>query len=114
MQRRPILLHQPIPVWHNVMLHRRNLFFSRKTSAMKFASVEAFLAEVATRNPHQPEFLQAVTEVMESLWPFIEKHPRYAEQSLLERLVEPERVIMFRVSWTDDHGTVQVLSLIHI
>jgi glutamate dehydrogenase (NADP+) len=90
------------------MLHRRNLFFSRKTSAMKFASVEAFLAEVATRNPHQPEFLQAVTEVMESLWPFIEKHPRYAEQSLLERLVEPERVIMFRVSWTDDHGTVQV------
>jgi len=75
---------------------------------MKFASVEAFLAEVATRNPHQPEFLQAVTEVMESLWPFIEKHPRYAEQSLLERLVEPERVIMFRVSWTDDHGAVQV------
>jgi glutamate dehydrogenase (NADP+) len=75
---------------------------------MKFASVEAFLTEVATRNPHQPEFLQAVTEVMESLWPFIEKHPRYAEQSLLERLVEPERVIMFRVSWTDDHGTVQV------
>ncbi|MCO5103582.1 MAG: NADP-specific glutamate dehydrogenase [Burkholderiaceae bacterium] len=75
---------------------------------MKFASVEAFLQEVATRNPHQPEFLQAVTEVMESLWPFIEKHPKYAEQSLLERLVEPERVIMFRVSWTDDHGTVQV------
>ncbi|MBK7718410.1 MAG: NADP-specific glutamate dehydrogenase [Simplicispira sp.] len=75
---------------------------------MKFASVEAFLTEVATRNPHQPEFLQAVTEVMESLWPFIEKHPKYAEQSLLERLVEPERVIMFRVSWTDDHGTVQV------
>jgi glutamate dehydrogenase (NADP+) len=75
---------------------------------MKFASVEAFLQEVATRNPHQPEFLQAVTEVMESLWPFIEKNPKYAEQSLLERLVEPERVIMFRVSWTDDHGTVQV------
>ena len=75
---------------------------------MKYASVESFLAEVAARNPHQPEFLQAVTEVMESLWPFIEKHPRYAEHSLLERLVEPERVVMFRVSWTDDHGTVQV------
>ena len=75
---------------------------------MKYASAESFLAEVAARNPHQPEFLQAVTEVMESLWPFIEKHPKYAEQSLLERLVEPERVIMFRVSWTDDHGTVQV------
>ncbi len=45
---------------------------------------------------------------MESLWPFIEKHPRYAEHGLLERLVEPERIVMFRVSWVDDHGTVQV------
>ncbi|GGX93195.1 glutamate dehydrogenase [Pseudoduganella dura] len=45
---------------------------------------------------------------MESLWPFIEKHPRYAEQGLLDRLVEPERVVMFRVSWVDDHGQVQV------
>jgi hypothetical protein len=54
-----------------------------------------------------PEFLQAVTEVMDSLWPFIE-HPRYAEQGLLDRLVEPERVVMFRVSWVDDHGEVQV------
>jgi glutamate dehydrogenase (NADP+) len=44
-------------------------------------------------NPGQPEFLQAVTEVMESLWPFISAHPRYAEQGLLDRLVEPERVI---------------------
>ena len=75
---------------------------------MKYPSLESFLAHVAERNPHQPEFLQAVTEVMESLWPFIEKHPRYAEHSLLERLVEPERVIMFRVSWMDDHGSVQV------
>ena len=66
------------------------------------------LAQVAQRNPGQPEFLQAVTEVMESLWPFIEKHPSYAEHGLLERLVEPERVVMFRVSWVDDHGTVQV------
>ena len=75
---------------------------------MKYESVGSFLAQVAQRNPGQPEFLQAVTEVMESLWPFIEKHPRYAEQGLLERLVEPERIIMFRVSWVDDHGTVQV------
>ena len=52
--------------------------------------------------------LQAVTEVMESLWPFIQKNPRYAEHSLLERLVEPERVVSFRVSWVDDHGKVQV------
>ncbi len=75
---------------------------------MKYESAESFLSQVALRNPGQPEFLQAVTEVMESLWPFIEKHPRYAEHGLLERLVEPERIVMFRVSWVDDHGTVQV------
>ncbi|HEX8603128.1 MAG TPA: NADP-specific glutamate dehydrogenase [Pseudoduganella sp.] len=75
---------------------------------MKYASVHQFLQHVADRNPGQPEFLQAVTEVMESLWPFIEKHPRYAGQGLLDRLVEPERVVMFRISWVDDHGQVQV------
>ncbi len=75
---------------------------------MKHQSVGQFLEYVAQRNPGQPEFLQAVTEVMESLWPFIEKHPRYADHGLLERLVEPERVISFRVSWFDDHGTVHV------
>jgi len=75
---------------------------------MKHATAEDFLAHVAQRNPEQPEYLQAVTEVMESLWPFIDLHPKYKTQSLLERLVEPERVIMFRVAWTDDHGEVQV------
>lgn len=75
---------------------------------MKYASVHQYLQHVADRNPGQTEFLQAVTEVMESLWPFIEKHPKYAEQGLLDRLVEPERVVMFRVSWVDDHGQVQV------
>jgi glutamate dehydrogenase (NADP+) len=75
---------------------------------MKYPSVHQYLQHVADRNPGQPEFLQAVTEVMESLWPFIEKHPKYAEHGLLDRLVEPERVVMFRVSWVDDHGQVQV------
>ncbi len=75
---------------------------------MKYANVEQFLQHVAERNPGQPEFLQAVTEVMESLWPFIQTHPKYAEHGLLDRLVEPERVVMFRVSWVDDHGQVQV------
>jgi glutamate dehydrogenase (NADP+) len=74
----------------------------------KYESVHDFLGHVARRNPGQPEFLQAVTEVMASLWPFIAAHPRYAEQGLLERLVEPERVVMFRVAWVDDHGEVQV------
>lgn len=75
---------------------------------MKYQSVGQFLAQVAERNPGQPEFLQAVTEVMESLWPFIEQNPKYAEFGLLERLIEPERIIMFRVSWVDDQGQVQV------
>lgn len=75
---------------------------------MTTGSLAQFLATVNDRNPGQPEFMQAVTEVMESLWPFIEQHPQYAEQALLERLVEPERVVMFRVSWVDDKGRVQV------
>ena len=75
---------------------------------MKHASVESFLAHVATRNPGQTVYLQAVTEVMESLWPFIEQNPKYAAQSLLERLIEPERIITFRVCWVDDQQEVQV------
>ncbi|THF66412.1 NADP-specific glutamate dehydrogenase [Pseudothauera nasutitermitis] len=75
---------------------------------MKYANLEEFLASVQERNPGQPEFLQAVVEVMESIWPYIAENPRYAEHGLLDRLVEPERVIMFRVSWVDDHGEVRV------
>lgn len=75
---------------------------------MKYKDLQAFMAHVADRNPGQPEYLQAVTEVMSSLWPFISSHPRYAEHGVLDRLVEPERVIQFRVSWVDDHGEVQV------
>ena len=76
---------------------------------MEYAvSVESFLSSLQRHNPHQPEYLQAVREVFTSLWPFIERNPRYREQALLERLVEPERVIQFRVSWVDDRGQVQV------
>jgi len=75
---------------------------------MKYTSLESFLSYVNGRNPGQPEFLQAVGEVMSSLWPFISNNPRYAEHALLDRLVEPERVIMFRVSWMDDKGGVHV------
>ncbi|GAB3650208.1 NADP-specific glutamate dehydrogenase [Ramlibacter alkalitolerans] len=75
---------------------------------MKYPSAHDFLAHVAARNPGQPEYLQAVTEVIESLWPFIARHPRYAEHGLLDRLVEPERMLQFRVSWVDDHGDVHV------
>jgi glutamate dehydrogenase (NADP+) len=75
---------------------------------MKYTSAKQFLLHVSDRNPGQPEFIQAVTEVVESLWPFIEKNPRYVEHGLLDRLVEPERTLMFRVAWIDDRGQVQV------
>ncbi|AKA38828.1 NADP-specific glutamate dehydrogenase [Yersinia ruckeri] len=71
-------------------------------------SLSSFLESLQQRDTHQPEFLQAVREVFTSLWPFLEQNPRYREQGLLERLIEPERVIQFRVSWVDDKGQVQV------
>ena len=74
---------------------------------MRYKTVEEFMAYVQARDPNQPEFLQAVKEVMLSLWPFIQKNPQYADLGLLERLVEPERAIQFRVSWVDDKGQVQ-------
>ncbi|MBS7349778.1 MAG: NADP-specific glutamate dehydrogenase [Comamonas sp.] len=75
---------------------------------MHYASFNQFLQALASRNPGQPEFLQAVSEVMESLWPFVQQNPRYAQDGLLERLVEPERVVQFRVCWHDDQGQVRV------
>ena len=75
---------------------------------MKYKSLEDFLNCAQARNPAQPEYLQAIAEVMKSLWPHIEKHPGYAEHGLLDRLIEPERIVIFRVSWVDDSGQVQV------
>jgi len=75
---------------------------------MKYQSFQEFCTHIAERNPGQLEFQQAVNEVMESIWPFITSHPRYAEHGLLDRLVEPERAIIFRVSWVDDHREVKV------
>ena len=66
------------------------------------------LETVKARNPGEPEFLQAVTEVLESLECIVEKHPEYEENGLIERFVEPERFIQFRVPWVDDSGKVQV------
>lgn len=70
--------------------------------------VDNVIEAVKAKNAEQPEFIQAVTEVLKSLEPVIEAHPEYEEASLLERIVEPERVIMFRVPWVDDAGKVQV------
>lgn len=74
---------------------------------MKVTTLNEFLDQIHARDPNQPEFMQAVKEVMHSLWPFIEKNPQYAKYGLLDRLVEPERIIQFRVCWIDDQGVVQ-------
>ncbi|AIZ34182.1 NADP-specific glutamate dehydrogenase [Pseudomonas parafulva] len=71
-------------------------------------SVDHFLARLKQRDPAQPEFHQAVEEVLRSLWPFLEANPHYLQAGILERMVEPERAVLFRVSWVDDQGKVQV------
>lgn len=69
---------------------------------------ERVIESIKTQNPEQPEFIQAASEVLESLTDVIDAHPEYEQASLLERLVEPERIVMFRVPWTDDAGKVHV------
>ncbi|MEZ4788179.1 MAG: NADP-specific glutamate dehydrogenase [Flavobacterium haoranii] len=71
-------------------------------------NVKSFMDSVAKRNANEPEFLQAVQEVAETVIPFIEENPKYQGKMLLERMVEPERVIMFRIAWVDDAGKTQV------
>ncbi len=71
-------------------------------------SVDQFLAALKQRDPDQPEFHQAVEEVVRSLWPFLQANPRYLQAGILERMVEPERAILFRVPWVDDAGQVRV------
>ncbi|MDF2960763.1 MAG: glutamate dehydrogenase [Paenibacillus sp.] len=70
--------------------------------------VEQVYDTVVARNPHESEFHQAVKEILESLIPVIAKHPKYRQNGVLERIVEPERMITFRVPWVDDQGTVRV------
>lgn len=70
--------------------------------------IENFMGEVETRNPGEPEFIQSVREVAETVIPFINNHPKYRKANIMHRMVEPERVIMFRVPWVDDEGNVQV------
>lgn len=70
--------------------------------------VNDFMAKVIAKNPSEVEFHQAVHEVVESLIPFIEENPKYKEAKILERMIEPERVLLFRVPWIDDKGEIQV------
>lgn len=78
------------------------------TTQTHHAMLEQFMEEVRKRNANEPEFIQAVEEVAETVMPFIEKNPKYAKAKILERMVEPERTIIFRVPWVDDSGEIQV------
>ena len=71
-------------------------------------NVNEIIEEIKNKNPGQPEFHQAVTEVYETLGPVIEKHPEYGKAKILQRIAEPERQLMFRVPWEDDNGDIQV------
>ncbi|MBQ3106107.1 MAG: NADP-specific glutamate dehydrogenase, partial [Eggerthellaceae bacterium] len=70
--------------------------------------VQRVIDQVKQKNAEQPEFIQAVTEVLTSLEPVFEAHPEYEKAALLERIVEPERVVIFRVPWVADDGSVHV------
>lgn len=87
-----------------------SLHLSRNASKMagKYASPEEFLEYVKMRSPGEDEFHQAVEEVVGSLWDFLQKNPKYDKHNILERLVEPERVVIFRVPWRDDKGDIHV------
>ena len=76
--------------------------------SMKNAYLLSVLEDLKKKNAHEPEFLQAAEEVLESLEPVVEADPRYEQQNIIGRIVEPERVVMFRVPWVDDSGRVQV------
>jgi|GEM_PF-2021 glutamate dehydrogenase (NADP+) len=79
-----------------------------KVSKRTRGYIDAVLEKVRAKDGHESEFVQAVTEVLHSLGPVLDQHPEYIENNILERIVEPERVIQFRVPWVDDEGNVQV------
>ena len=73
-----------------------------------YSSVEDFMAMIEHKNPNEPEFHQAVHEVVESLWSFLQDNQDYIYSGVMQRVVEPERVIMFRVPWRNDRGDAEV------
>ena len=72
------------------------------------SKIDAFMSEVLAKNANEPFFIQAVQEVAEAIIPYIEANPKYQSLNLLERIVEPERTIIFRVPWLDDNGSINV------
>lgn len=92
----------------SIVLHAKNNNIIIVRGDVKMSYVESVLEKVKQRNASEPEFIQAVEEVLSSLGPIVEKHPEWVEANLLERFCEPERQIMFKVPWVDDQGKVQV------
>jgi glutamate dehydrogenase (NADP+) len=91
------------------LLHLLRLILKTSFMSNKYhAEIESFMDRVRSKNGHEPEFLQAVQEVAETVIPFMEEHPKYKAAKILDRIVEPERTIIFRVPWLDDNGNVQV------
>ena len=84
------------------------MVISVNTDSQGAMYVKEVFETVIKRNPNETEFHQAVKEILDSLVPVFDKHPKYMEQGVLERIVEPERLITFRVPWTDDNGKVHV------
>lgn len=81
-------------------------FIDNKTAAQEY--IDSVFAQVKAKNGHQAEFLQAVEEIFLSLVPVFEQHPEYIENNILSRIVEPDRIVSFRVAWQDDNNQVQV------
>ena len=82
----------------------KNIYMSKNYHS----EIEQFMNSVRSKNSHETEFLQAVQEVAEAVIPFMEEHPKYKSFKILDRIVEPERTILFRVPWLDDKGEIQV------
>ena len=76
--------------------------------AIENAYLKGVYEHTVEKNPNEPEFLQAVKEVLETIQPLIEKRPDFVDAGVVERIIEPERTIIFRVSWVDDNNKVQV------
>ena len=89
-------------------MKNRNRIIAICGEVLTMAYVQDVLESIIQKDPHQSEFIQAATEVLTSIAPVFEKHPEYQEAALLERLVEPERILQFRVPWVDDQGKVHV------
>ena len=73
-----------------------------------YKDIDSFMEKVVSSNPEQIEFHQAVKEVVESIWDFVLDNPQYLHSNILERIVEPERVVMFRIPWVDDQKNIKV------